>query len=1092
MSGIEEVLGSILSPDNTRRKQGEELLEQNRQQDPKKLMEELFQSMTHAEDNVANLACVLFKKYFLEGESTDKETLQLIEQNMFNILDFGRSTLVLHAQGGVIVRVYAKLDEVKTLLEKIIELNKHDNPATRELSMYMLEILVDVHIPTELAKDHIQEFKSIFKQGLEDSELKVRVASLKATSAFITSLDDTDVAMQISDLISTLLDTVIEALQVDEDAGKASLESMIDMAEFHPDIFQSYGSRLVDVISQIMLNKDFEDNTRSSSKEILLALADKAPALVRKIKEVKTHFYPALFEMITEVSDDDLEEWAKEKDEEEVTRTDPHGVAREALVRFSRTIGEKVTVEASSELIKNSIVDADWKRRQAGYYYLGYIAEACKAIFSKNLEETMKMAAAGVVDEHPRVQYAGLTCLGLMLSEQAPDAQKKFHAEIMPQLLSIMNSGSYLKIKTQATSAAVNFVRELIQVDEAGIEDTEKETSAIEAYTDDLLETCSKLFSEGLSVKYSALLEEVLALISCIATLIEEKFVQYYSNFMPGLIEIILNTPNETQLEKDLRANTIQTIGFMMDAIKNTEENIEGFREDGKQIVEIFSKILTSGQVTDDDPQVIAITNALTQVAAVMKEDFAPFMPEIMEKLLAGSQVEVDFKLEDADLPNTQTDENLTSVTFKMKGIEGQKKLSLNTSALETKVNSTQVVRALAQNLETTFFPYVEKTYEVMAELFEYKYSRAVRASALETCQYLLTACKELDQQEQLMGQLTTKFESAVDSALRKKDSEELVLLLREYYHCIKIFKKPSPVTPTQVENLVNLMAEGCKLASEDKKLQLDEMDKKRKVLDEEDLDAYREGLDEIEKVFLYTMEIAGQFMRIYKADVTEVMKTKLFPLFVENMNKSENTEHEIIDSLCFFIDCCEFLSLDFFSQIYADMIEKFTEVYESHKENEDRDVVQSLSFGLGVIASRLPSEQFLPYAERVYNVLEEVISIPDNLSEENAYATENALSSLLKIAVYQKDGHLITDAHMKKYLNMLPLSNDVDEALAVNKLVIELVEKKNANLFGSGDCNGQELEQALNRIAELHHNEPDLATLDEEYSARLNALLAQ
>jgi len=32
------------------------------------------------------------------------------------------------------------------------------------------------------------------------------------------------------------------------------------------------------------------------------------------------------------------------------------------------------------------------------------------------------MAASGVVDPHPRVRYAGIACLGLMLSEQAPNA----------------------------------------------------------------------------------------------------------------------------------------------------------------------------------------------------------------------------------------------------------------------------------------------------------------------------------------------------------------------------------------------------------------------------------------------------------------------------------------------------------------------------------------------------------------------------------------------------------------------------------------------------------------------------------------------
>ena len=1090
MSGIEEILESILSPDNATRKQAEQSLESAYSQDHAKLMEELFSSMSNPKDNIANLSWVLFKKYYLEGDVVSAETLKLLEENIFNILDFERSNLVLHGQGGVIVRVFGKLNAVKTLLDKIIEFSQNENTATRELAMYMLEILVDVHIPTELAKENIHHFKAIFKQGLEDKELKVRVASLKATSSFITSLDETDVALQLADLVSTILTTVIEALKVDEDAGRSTLESMIDMAEFHQEIFKDYGTVLVDVISQIMLNKDFEDGTRSNAKEILLSLADKAPAMVRKIENVKTQFYPALFEMITEVPfADDLKAWAEENEEEVVTRTDPHGVAREALIRFARIIGEQVTIEASSELIKQGIIDSDWKRKQAAYYFLGYIAESCKKIFSKNLEETMKMAASGVVDEHPRVQYAGLTCLGLMLTEQSPQAQKMFHSEIMPQLMKIMSSDSLIKIKTQATSAAVSFVRELIQVDENEIEETEKETSAIEDYVDELLSLCAKLFTEALDQNYQALQEEVLALVSWIATLIEEKFAKYYPSFMPGLKQIITTTPNENTHQRDLRSNTIQTIGFLLDAIKGDTDNIHSFREDAKEIVEIFSKLLNSGTITDDDPQVTAITNALTQAAAVLKEEFAPYMPDIMDKLLRGTKVEVDFKLQDAELPNA-IDENLTTITFKMKGLDGQKKLSLNTNALETKINSTQVIRALVENLGTTFFPYVEQTFEAVSALFDYKYSRAVRGVAIECCQFLLLAWSELEQQEQLMGLFFPKFEAWISSLIKKKDTQELVGFLKEFYHCMKVFKKPSPLSPSQLTTFVALMKDACLLAWDDKKITIDEMVKKKDVLDEEDQEQYYNGLDEIEKVYLYVMEISGQFMRIYRDDVTDLMKTELFPLYVDNISKPENTDHEVIDSLCFFIDCCEFLSLDFLFTIYKDMLDKFSDIYEQYKDEEDRDIVQSLSFGLGVIASRVSNDQFSFYAKRVYSILEEVINVPERLSEENSYATENALSSLLKLVYYQKDTWKISDAKVREYLEILPLRDDLDEALALNKLLIEQVENKNPNLFGKGNCNAKAIEGALNRIAEHHHENPDLEVLNEEYVQRLQSLL--
>ena len=90
-------------------------------------------------------------------------------------------------------------------------------------------------------------------------------------------------------------------------------------------------------------------------------------------------------------------------------------------------------------------------------------------MFKKSLEEIMKMSATGLLDPHPRVRYEALTSLGLLLTELAPDAQKKFHDQLIGILLNLMQEEQYIKLKTQATSCMVNFVRGLI--DEEAFQD---------------------------------------------------------------------------------------------------------------------------------------------------------------------------------------------------------------------------------------------------------------------------------------------------------------------------------------------------------------------------------------------------------------------------------------------------------------------------------------------------------------------------------------------------------------------------------------------------------------------------------------------
>ena len=102
------------------------------------------------------------------------------------------------------------------------------------------------------------------------------------------------------------------------------------------------------------------------------------------------------------------------------------------------------------------------------------ISDTCAEMFKKNIEEIMKMAASGLMDPHPRVRYEALTSLGLLLTELAPEAQKKYHDQLIMVILKMMQDEQLIKLRTQATSAMVNFVRGLI--DEEAFQDESSDT----------------------------------------------------------------------------------------------------------------------------------------------------------------------------------------------------------------------------------------------------------------------------------------------------------------------------------------------------------------------------------------------------------------------------------------------------------------------------------------------------------------------------------------------------------------------------------------------------------------------------------------
>ena len=172
--------------------------------------------------------------------------------------------------------------------------------------------------------------------------------------------------------------------------------------------------------------------------------------------------------------------------------------------------------------------------------------------------------------------------------------------------------------------------------------------------------------------------------------------------------------------------------------------------------------LLEPGILKDDDPQVSSILSSLTQVSAILKDDFLPFMPKLMDKLLWDVVADVDFKLEDNEIEAlnapTATNEGVTSITVQMKGVEGNKKLSLNTNALEAKITSVQVLKELTKNLGSSFYEYIEPTWNQLKQVFDYKYSKNVRENVWETCQYLIEACIDHSTKAALFGAMLPSF----------------------------------------------------------------------------------------------------------------------------------------------------------------------------------------------------------------------------------------------------------------------------------------------------------------------------------------------
>jgi hypothetical protein len=134
----------------------------------------------------------------------------------------------------------------------------------------------------------------------------------------------------------------------------------------------------------------------------------------------------------------------------------------------------------------------------------------------------------------------------------------------------MMNNEEMVKLKSQVVSCTINFVKGLIEKDEDDVDDKgTKHTEILVPYQDALVQGIQSMLDLSIKANYAPLQGETLGLISVLAEVMTDQFVKHYTPFMSALKQILEITPQQTQDQKDLRANCISCMGAILEAVKD-------------------------------------------------------------------------------------------------------------------------------------------------------------------------------------------------------------------------------------------------------------------------------------------------------------------------------------------------------------------------------------------------------------------------------------------------------------------------------------------------------------------------------------------
>jgi len=221
-------------------------------------------------------------------------------------------------------------------------------------------------------------------------------------------------------LVENLIDSLVYALKNDESSGRSALETLNTLTDNYPKIWKSHLDTLINVICQISKQTTFSTETRESAIEIILTIANKTPAFLRKSDGFKNIFLPMIFELLLDIDlPNALEKWDKETDEKDSDKDEMYFVARNAVERLALDLGGVNFLNSVDNIIKTLLSSENWIHNHAGLIALAWMAEGCKEVFKKNHEAILEYVVKGLGHSHPRVRWAALTALGIILNEIA-------------------------------------------------------------------------------------------------------------------------------------------------------------------------------------------------------------------------------------------------------------------------------------------------------------------------------------------------------------------------------------------------------------------------------------------------------------------------------------------------------------------------------------------------------------------------------------------------------------------------------------------------------------------------------------------------
>lgn len=829
MDQLPSIITALLSSDNAVRSAAEKALSEDwsSSERAESLLLFLSQQSTTAEDDSLKAFCaVLWRRIAIRSPRDRSVTTRqlnhvtpVIKAQMRSLFLTGFTQVnnngVRHKLADAIAELAKEQDSWPELVPALVSASQSQNSGVRESCFRILSGAPEIMIMSEAVGDAIQMFGAAF----QDQDDDVRVAACQAFVAFFQQLPR-ETWDSLGGLLPPLLNSLPRFLETGKEAALAAvLESLIELVEVAPRLFQPLFETLVQFGSSVILNKEIDGTARMSCLELLTTFSEVSANMCKQLPLYSTTLVDSCLFMLTEV-DDDLAEWQNADDEDD-EEEEEYNAARQSLDRVSIRLGGTVVAAPLMGRVVQMCQSRQWQDRQAALMGISSAAEGCRDVLLADLDQLLKMCTPLLKDSNCRVQWAACNALGQLSTDFADTLQRSFGDLVLSSLVSVLGDRVTFRVQSHAAAAMVNFC-----------ENSPRHVLA--PHLDSLLESLLPLLQSP--KRYVQ--EQALTTIAVVADVAQKQFAHYYNTLMPLLLQVLAtDVGSEHRL---LKAKSIECATLI--ALAVGREQCSAHLE---QLVTVLASIQQDA-TTDDDPVRPYLEQGWGRMCRILKSDFAAVLPIVLPPLLEAARANQDLSvIEEEDVEEFGANEDFDIIQLAGKNI------AVHTALLDDKASALGLVKLYAEELGPAFSSYVEPIIsEILVPALDFYLHDGVRNSAAEALPPLL----KLSNSQNLCH---VALDRLID-ALRSEPVQDLIVT---YYECIPQILKLHP----QLLNDQQL-AKVAKYASQTLAEMYERINSEEEDEEEEDDEAYtnQEVLEEIANGIGSILQYSSNFAQFF------------------------------------------------------------------------------------------------------------------------------------------------------------------------------------------------------------------------------------